>query len=472
MIDQAARIASLLGLVVPAGKSSAPGPTGPVGPRGRPGTTGPQGPPGPGVVTTGRFFDESVLQHIYVSTTGNDTTGDGVTPATAYATVQRALNDLPQGWRADVWISVAAGTYAGAQNWVLNVLPGARNTISVSAVTGRVFVTGDLTPIQALTGGSGGVLVPGKVAQYTHAVGAYAATITDGSHWIMQAGVGTNAASLSARCVRASTTPNVVIVDSSTGALTNPQLMTWTTIFSGAINITSPAFYGTPPVFFGVQGIRFNATGVGRGVSFRGCRFDVANSGQDNGLIACTFMSGTQTQTGNNQIASTSSSSLYVAGSLSLSGSFQSVSVNVFAGAPSVAAHLMGGGTSSTVTSMTVPAFVNLFATNDFEGTGDGIHLRAGSSVGASGSVPCSFAMTNGRPIVVAGGSQVFGSQSWTGTGGLPSLILSGSALDTGGGYVVVNSVTPGQDVQVGVLAVQAVAVRPTTDPLTLARYS
>lgn len=50
--------------------------------------------------------------HLYVSTTGDDETGDGTSLATAYATLRRAYADIPDGYERLVRIHVAAGSYA------------------------------------------------------------------------------------------------------------------------------------------------------------------------------------------------------------------------------------------------------------------------------------------------------------------------------------------------------------------------
>lgn len=443
---------------------------GPRGARGYQGREGPQGPAYP--VTSGRFFDETALQNIYVSTTGSDTTGDGLQPTTAYATVNRALQDLPNGWTADVWINVAAGTYAGAQNWVLQSLPGARQTVVSSANTGRVSIMGDLTPVETLTGGAVGTLNAGTNCQYTHNVGAFATVVGNGTHWIRQADVGTNGFSLGARPVISGATPNVVVVNSVTTPLVDPVLMTWNTIFSGAINVTTPNFTGSPLSWFSCQAIRFGAASTFRGVAFRVCKFDLGNSFTDCNNVFYVWVSGTQTINGIVAALNSLSSGNKIAGSASIAGVMQSVSVCVWTGAPTLSAHLMMGGTLANTASVGLPGAVGSWSSNDFAGTGDAIWLRAGSSIQGSGGVGTAFLMSNGRPFLMNNGSRFSGNLVCTGTCGVATLLMNNSVLDMSTTYNVTNSVTPGQDIQVGELAVQAVAVRPTTSPVQLCRYS
>lgn len=480
MIDAAARIAALVGLVVPGKGSNTPGPTGPQGARGRPGGQGPVGPVGPTgpayPLYTGRFFNELVTQYIYVSTTGSDTTGDGIAPATAYASPGRALRDLPPGWTANVVIQVAAGTYAGAQSWTIPVLPGPRTAPTTSFSTGRVFICGDVsTPVQALTGGVAGALLAGKVAQITYAVGAYAAAVTDGSHFVVKSNSGADASTANiVVTTTGSATPNMIFNNNNPSAMTNPTLNTWTTIFSGTIIVNTPAASGVPlGAWFSIIAIRFNVTGNFHGAAMRGCRWDVAPTLHDCSLVNCVSMTGTVLASAGDKMAASAFSSFFVVtGGIALTGRFANVIVCLFRGAPLLTAKCQLGGQFASPGSGGAPAWVNLFSSNDFEGTGSAIKMNGGS-INASGSTGMTFAVT-GSPYILDGMANAFTPTGFPliGTGGLPSTISGGSALDSHGGYVVTNSVTPGQDVTVGALPVQAVAVRPTVDPTQLCRYS
>ena len=462
---------ALVGVVGGAIAARTTGVRGPQGPRGKTGRQGPPGVVGPEYQFQGRFFDESRIQLMYVSTTGSDTTGNGQSPAGAYATVQRALRDFPDGWTADVWIIVAAGSYAGNQTWTMFATPGYKTT---TAGVGRVAVVGDITTgMVSLTGGVAGAAVAGTLSQFRYAVGAYAPVVTNGSHLLWEAATPANWL-LSTRAVLASTSPNLDIQNSSNAALTNPRLVPWNTNFTGAITINVPGYRqagGTH--WFAVYAIRFQSSVTAYQCQFRGVRFDTTCNVVNCASVACVVMSATTTLTGIDGTLSTFSSGIVVAGTLSLQGTVNTIAVNSFLGAAAGAAKLCLGGTSATLNSTITPATVRQFNTCDFRGTGLAVMLRAGSRLLQGGtSAACTIAVTGGAGIVLDSNSTAYGGATWTwtGTSDTGATLENVSNLLTSGGYTITTG--GATDIKVGDLASTAVAVRPQTDPDQLCRYT
>ncbi len=413
-----------------------------------------------------RFFTETA-EDIYVDyALGDDTEGNGLTAATAYATVPRAILDLPNGWVAAVTINIAAGTITGNHRWGVNVLPGQR----ASSGTGTLTIGGEAaTAVETLVTGSAGTLVSGKKSKVNFDYGAFTTTVTAGSHYIKSA----STASVTAGSpILASTTPTLVVVSSTTTALVAPTLYTWTTIFSGTVFIESQQNPGAASHFLTIGSIRFVGAVEARFAALRNCRFDVGPTFTDCTRVNCTLISGTNSSTGTCYLNS-ETTSLYVAGSLALSGYMSALQYVVFAGAPSAAAKFCVGGTSATVTTATDTGFVRLFAHNDFEGTGDAIRL-IGSRLHSVGSTAAATFVVTGRPLLMYAGSVVWGAAgwTWTGTGGLPALLSESSTLLSATGFAVTNSVAAGEDIVVGAEAVAAVTDRNITDDVQLCRYT
>lgn len=453
---------TMLGTITGQGRQ---GPRGLQGPRGRDGKTGK---PGSAVIYGGKFFDESRVQFIWVSPTGNDSTGNGWAPASAYATVNRALRDLPTGWTAEVWIIVQAGTYTGNQTWTCPVMPGSRST---GQGTGRVAIVGDITTGATITGGVAGAAVAGTLSQFTYAVGAYTATVTDGSHYVYE--VSSNWL-FAGTIAMASTTPNLKVVKGGTGAFTLPRLTPFSSIFSGSITIVTPTINKFPTAWFAVCGIRFQAQVTADGVNFRAARFDVGSVFNNCMLTSCAFISGGHSVAGSRPQDTAVATSLVVTGSLSLSGMINGVTSSTFMGAVAAgnSAKLQLGGFSATVTTTILPAWLRQFVLNDFRGTGLCVRVVGGRIASGSSSAACTVTVTGGAAIILDGAAVAFGGATWawTGTSDTIATLSNCSHLLTAGGYVVTTG--GATDIKVGDLAAQAVAVRPTTDPDQLCRYT
>lgn len=412
--------------------------------------------------TDARFFDETATQVIHVATTGNDVTGDGTDALTPYASVNRALRDIPSGWTADVEIRVAAGTYAGNQTWSLPSLPGPK---LASSGTGRVAVVGAVTET-ALTSGGAGVAVAGKLAQADYTFDAFAGAITDGSHFIRE---GASTFLYGAFPLKASASPTLRVVTATTTAFTTPMLAQWATVFSGAVRWDVPAL-GTLFKAY-VNGVSFTSSFTASGVTARGCKFATTTTCNDVSFVGCTFAASTTTLTGSTAALNALTNCLWVAGSLALHGLINSLSSCVWRGAPSAAAKLALGGISATITTALLPAWLRSLALCDFEGTGNAVRVVNGAVHSGGSSAACTVAITGGAALIATDGARLYGAAgwAWTGTADAPSALTEGAALVTSTGFAVTNG---GNDITVGELAAQAIGTQPTTAPVQLCRFT
>lgn len=145
------------------------------------------------------IVDDTV--NLYVSTTGDDTYGDG-SESNPYATPQRAVDAIPK----DVLYPTQVKIYCGAGNFEFPEVRNAPGQINITFI-------GDISePIISIPAGSASFSrVSGKQARWTANVGSYTQTITDGSHW--RYGVSTFNPNFSlAWPILASSSPNLEIV--------------------------------------------------------------------------------------------------------------------------------------------------------------------------------------------------------------------------------------------------------------------
>lgn len=153
--------------------------------------------------TSSPLFDNIVDNRVnlYVSTTGDDTNGDG-SESSPYATPQRAVDSIPK----DVRFPTAVRINCGAGSFEFPEVRNAPGQITISFI-------GDISePIISIPAGSASFSrVSGKQARWTANVGSYTQTITDGSHW--RYGVSTFDPNFSlAWPILASSSPNLEIV--------------------------------------------------------------------------------------------------------------------------------------------------------------------------------------------------------------------------------------------------------------------
>lgn len=114
-------------------------------------------------------------QTLYVETTGNDTTGDGSSGA-PFATLQRAFDEVPDGYNNTLAIQMGIGTFSGQAVLMRNL-----------SYSGYVQVIGDRSaPTLALSSPSFS-LVSGRTARYrATGVGAHGG-LGPSTHWFERA---------------------------------------------------------------------------------------------------------------------------------------------------------------------------------------------------------------------------------------------------------------------------------------------
>ncbi len=137
--------------------------------------------------------DDDDTSTIYVAADGDDETGDGAALETAFATPQRAIDEIPNHARGTYNVLVGAGSYE-----VPYVDKGSPGKLVINVIGDRTAP--DVGPFAAVSGS----LVSGKAAQYDTNVGSYGATVTNTSHWAESEHV-----EVLAHAVMASTTPNI-----------------------------------------------------------------------------------------------------------------------------------------------------------------------------------------------------------------------------------------------------------------------
>jgi hypothetical protein len=123
------------------------------------------------------LFDNIVDNKVdlYVSTTGDDTNGDG-SESNPYATPQRAVDSIPDNLVADTYVEISCGAGTFEFPDTSNLQPRI-----------KVAIIGDTSnPVFSIPVGSIPFnTIAGKYSRRRGNVGTYAESITDGSHWML-----------------------------------------------------------------------------------------------------------------------------------------------------------------------------------------------------------------------------------------------------------------------------------------------
>jgi hypothetical protein len=129
-----------------------------------------------------KAYTENTEREIYFALTGDDETGDG-TMGDPFRTPQRCIDGLVDGQEGDViFHALDDGPYAVPNE--TNVTPGPAGL--------NVLFAGNTQQAQTATipAGAAPTLIPGTVGQYSVASGGFTDPITDGSHWMLDGGLG------------------------------------------------------------------------------------------------------------------------------------------------------------------------------------------------------------------------------------------------------------------------------------------
>jgi hypothetical protein len=223
------------------------------------------------------LFDNIVDNKVdlYVSTTGDDTNGDG-SESNPYATPQRAVDSIPQDVTKDIYIKIRCGSGTFRFPNVVNIPP------SIS-----VIIVGDTTnpffslPVGATTFSP----VAGKKARLSGNIGSYGDTITNGSHWMLIDYSAFNFPD-SAAVVAQSTSPNLEYIGQfDYNSFAPVSVYEYGTIFEINAFAGSPSFSYSEKTsnssFAGVSllGIDIRGNSVNpvlKGIHLSGCKFSSA----------------------------------------------------------------------------------------------------------------------------------------------------------------------------------------------------
>lgn len=421
-----------------------------------------------------RFFNPAASVNIYVATTGSDVTGDGKTELTPYATVGRALKDIPNGFTSNPYVYVAAGTYAGNDKWILTAQPGISSTPSPAGGTVRVIgdcttptavfsTTGSGTAVVSSAGGgqTGGVT---KASQYTFAPtvtsGAIAA-VTDGSHFLRRIPSGTVP---SENLVLTSTSPNLVLGVTAATALTTASLCPYASIFTGSIAVS------------GTNGNSLVA-GLTSHLSLYGLKFSAASG--NNFFVSGSYMGAssilslkdvtafhsyfpvktslTTQQNGRNSL----STNLFVLGAY-LGGNWGSVTGNTFRNTANEMLWL-NAGISTNVTTTAALGSITTMSANTFEGTGTGIKAW-NSSIGGLGTGTNSVDITGKVLDLHYGTSLVIATSGFTGKATVASDVMSRSYVAYNALWAITNVSAAAEQFNIGGAGMKDLADLPFID--------
>ncbi len=405
-----------------------------------------------------RFLNGVTPQYIYVHpTAGSDSLGDGLSMGTAYQTIQRAVNDIPNKYNVDVIIQLPAGEFAG-QDVVVGVTSAIKPSTTTSAL---LFILGDHTAAYTYASTGTGALVSGKVSQTAFSVN-HGLTITDGSHWIMPSSG--NPVGSSFRVLRASSTTQLVFVQSSTAARTNEKVCAYNTVFTTPMTVKS--LNGATTISnVCLVGVKFSGGGEfvnvqSRSAHFINCELYNVIFNASGVLDGCTLIDYRGRHT-------TMFNTLSING-LTVHGPRGSVQQCVFV-------NTTGGPALSIGSSDSLPANpgsgIRLGSSLDFESTGTGLNITGSGSYFVMTNAPATFACARSLEayhgaLISAGAS----TSTWSGTVTSPAIIRTRSAFNkTGITYSVVNSSNAGQDFDVGAAATVVAYASNVTDPTDLA---
>lgn len=430
------------------------------------------------VPDTSYFSSASMVARFVDPTNGSDTLCDGKStaavasaPACAWASVQRALDDVPDGYVAVVGVEVVAGTFAGTNTWELHAIRG--NT------TGNVRVWGACTPQATFTTTGTGVALTVnsvvKMSEFTFtptiATGTIPATIANGDFHFRRIVSG---AHFAGGPIVASTTGGTTYVTVATSGTANstqsPRMCPYSTVFSGTTTITGSKS-GTSTTL-SINGIKFTGTVGTHSASMNGVWVTGTTT------IRAASMSGVYSTSADLRfIGASGDQSVSVTGCM-----FNSSTLAVLSGTLSMSANLFTGtGTKlrlgSPINSASVAygnTFITQFLSLDFEGSGAALDMRGPVQVVANGTSGGITGCSGGIISLDITGSPInmeHGAVASLGCGGgvygnytSASTVKSGSNLWAQGGWTAVNTSSAGQDWTVGAQATVATASLPVTD--------
>ncbi len=420
-----------------------------------------------------RFYGSTNV-NIYVTTAGSNETGDGKTVDTAYAGVGRALRDVPPGYLSPVTVVVGPGTYTADDQWIVSSISGRGN--SPTPAGGTIRIIGDCTTPDAVisTTGAGTAVVTSagggmtggvtRTSQFTFAptlTSGAIAGVTDGSHYLTNTPA--EGVTPTVTVVRASTSPNLVLVTSVGTALTTRRLCPFASIFSGAVTIDGGPVVASASAALSFVVSSLSLTNVSaRNVTFNGARvtgssplvLQSVNSSNSFFAVASQFVSW-------GSYRGSISNSMFNLG-LGLKGNFDSVSTNVARNTSGDCIFL--SGSTATYSQPGNVSTVASFLRNDLEGTCTGIQAYGGTiAVVSTGATTVDI---TGKFLNLHHGARWINISGVVPTGKVTvaSDVMSGSMVAYNGTWAITNVSSAAQQFNVGGAGFKDIADLPFID--------
>lgn len=269
----------------------------------------------------------------YVNPTNGSNTicdGKGTGPSSggipcAWASVPRAMDDIPNGYTSNVDIRISAGTFTNTETWRVTAIPGAgspqvRIHGDCTVPTAKFTTTGTgVANVTVAGGGKNGGVTSQVQPLYTPTIASTCGVttdtagalpcgsitgVTDSSHFL-RATTQTAGAASAYFATLASTSPNLTIVNTATSALTSQSLCPFATVYSAVTILGSTIAPGNASTVPGmtVNGIQFTSnTFSPRNVVFNGTKFSGTGSFPNDvvlqGCVATSLMTITSKSAG------------------------------------------------------------------------------------------------------------------------------------------------------------------------------
>lgn len=384
--------------------------------------------------TSSPLFENIVDNNVnlYVSTTGDDTNGDG-SESNPYATPQRAVDAIPDNLAAGISVEISCGAGTFEFPDTSNLQPRITVTI-VGDTSNPVFsIPVGSVPFNAIAG---------KYSKRRGNIGAYAESITDESHWMFIDFSVFNLGKVGA-VIQGSTSPEIDMIwessydptsfaDSAIYAYATTFILSGKSYFCKTVGQNDKQF--TPNIK--ILGIEITATDNNpylEGFSFHACKFTHSSTFFNPYLTRCYLSSFVGSNMFISLVEEVICEHSHLKGGLQARGSNSEIrrslttnSIDVFGGAfffmsdidfESSGVCIKGyyGGTaviSNCSVASTRSSFINVIYTNCFftiagtiagSVTGDAIVLRRGSQV-TGAETHCNGSLTAGGYEIVLGG--------------------------------------------------------------------
>ncbi len=428
-----------------------------------------------GITTDPAYFTSGTTVTRYIRPSdGSDSACDGSanvaggTGACAFATAQRCLDDVPEGYAATVaCVFGQAATISTAQVWTLRSRPSA--DVSVNVV-------GDCSTPQALMSTTGaGTFVSSngvtKLAQIQYATptatsGTIPTTIADGDFWFY---TGTDTAP-TVRAVLANGGDGLLHLNhnSATAQTSNVHLCPFGTVVNASLQAVSFGSTTATGSNLALRGIKVSSAASHsfgnvslNGVFVTGATStNLSSAGMNGGNLFVSSAVTARTVGSTNPVYSLST---FSASTLQLLGTgYSGFTAFVFKGVTSAAKLQLGCASPSQGFG---PVALTTFTTSDFEGSGNAICMDGGrlANTSSCGTAFASFDIT-GSPFDMHRGSYLHLCGATSGKYTVASVVKSGSQVTMATAWSATNTVDANSVWTIGAAGTFATASLPKVD--------